>query len=386
MTTFFITPAASFNRRRLAFTITMLAAVLIPSGGFLYAQAGAAGVYIPLEANNNHGNQTSLRIGVHELASNGIDEALGERELPPAPPVEIYDARFIPPGSGVTLGEGSVFDLRPWRSGSTFSENFRLLFQAGRTWPSITLKLPASLPSGVKQIRIDGKSVKAGDSVVSLLPSGTMNIIVDFDLSPPTVTAAPAKIVFTLNPADTVPPPAKPVRITPSTTGGTWNASPNQDWITLDKTTGAGEADLIIGINRITFPEGVNSGEVEIRALGNDDPVVITVDVDMPSPVHEAGAIHDFSIVGVFPNPAVSGNTARVDFTANPRAAASLEVIDLLGRVRARFSGGINPGTGTRSLKIALMENNGQRPLPPGAYYLRLYAGGSTAVRSLIIR
>ena len=348
----------------------------------LHAQAGAEGLVIPLTASNNHGNSTSLRIGIHSMATKGLDEALGERELPPAPPGGIYDVRMIGPDPSVILGEGSLIDVRPWRSGTAiFSENYRILYQAGGARPSVTVRLPASLPHEIKQLRIDGKTLRAGDSAVSLLPSATMNIIVDFDLAPPSVNVSPSSLVFTVSESDTATPPARTVRITPSVDGGDWSASARESWISLDRTMGAGESDLHVGISRITFAEGRSSGVVEIRTVGNDQPTILTVHVDMTTPLFPIHAPATCAIRSVSPHPVGTGRMALVAYETGIPALVTLTVTDMLGRLCATLLRSAMQEPGVHTVRFSTAESG----LHPGVYYLRLVAGRSMRIYPLII-
>mgnify|MGYP001371984225 CR=1 FL=1 len=351
--------------------------------GSLLAQAGAKHMSIPLEVSNNRGNTTSLRIGVHTMATKGIDEALGERELPPVPPTEVYDVRLIGPDPDIILGEGSLVDLRPWRSGTAvFSERYRILYQPGGTWPSVSVRLPEALPHGITQLRINGKALAAGDSAVGLPPSVTMDIVVDFDLTPPHVTVSPSSLVFPVSDSDTALPPARNVRITPSMDDGSWRASASEDWISLDRTAGTGEADLSVGITRITFAEGRSSGTVEIHIVGNSEPTILPVHVDMTTAMQPVGAPATLSLRSVSPHPVDAGHTVRVEYETGVPGAVTLNVIDILGRLHATLMLGAFHYPGIHTLHFSTAASQ----LTPGLYLLRLVAHQRIRISPLIVK
>ncbi len=59
------------------------------------------------------GDSTTVRLGIAASATAGIDAALGEEEIPPAPPPEVFDLRLIDPDTArAALGEGAWVDVR----------------------------------------------------------------------------------------------------------------------------------------------------------------------------------------------------------------------------------------------------------------------------------
>ena len=56
----------------------------------------------------------TLHLGVNASATFGIDSlTLGEKELPPSPPIGVFDTRFVDPRQNGTMGQGMKLDLRP---------------------------------------------------------------------------------------------------------------------------------------------------------------------------------------------------------------------------------------------------------------------------------
>lgn len=69
--------------------------------------AHAAEWQVPLEISNGGGETGSITFGIHPDATPGIDPGLGEVGLPPWPPSDLFECRFMVAGS-----EGSKLDLR----------------------------------------------------------------------------------------------------------------------------------------------------------------------------------------------------------------------------------------------------------------------------------
>jgi len=78
---------------------------------FATVSFGQAAVTIPLTANDGIGANNGLAVGLDLTATNGIDPALGESDLPPFPPAGVFEARFnLAPYAGSALS--SYFDFR----------------------------------------------------------------------------------------------------------------------------------------------------------------------------------------------------------------------------------------------------------------------------------
>jgi hypothetical protein len=376
-------PQIGGNAFSAAITIVLLCICAVSA----CAQVGASQVTLPFQITNNHDRTASLIAGVHEFGTKGLDASLGEYELPPVPPSEIFDARFVPSAADIKLGEGSLIDYRPWRaSTAVFSETYRVSFAAGRTWPSVTLKLPATWSASIKQVRISGKAVNAGDSVVSTIATGTMTIVVDFDLNQVKFTANPTTLSFALSNRDTTVPATKPVQITPDVAGASWRAESDQGWITIDPGDGSGAGTISIGLANMNFQDGRTSGEVRIFNAPDDAPTIVTVNVDMVTGVETAASADDFLMVNLYPNPFVqsraSGMTIAVRTQSNEPIAA--EIVDVLGRriaVLPDFAAG--PGerhlvwnpAGLQALSVA-----------PGVYVLRIGMGEKITTRTFVVQ
>lgn len=89
----------------------------------------------------------TIKFGIHPDATNGIDNSLGEEELPPPPPSGIFDARFIGDGIGIPIGQGIKKDLRQGVYPSNMIRIHRIKYQMGFGITAITLRW--SFPTGV---------------------------------------------------------------------------------------------------------------------------------------------------------------------------------------------------------------------------------------------
>jgi len=99
---------------------------------------------ITLKDGGGAGQSSVVTFGQHPNATSGLDQLLGEVELPPAPPTGILDARFILP---TTNPIGSLLDLRD--TISTQLITWVLSFQPGELGYPMRLDWdPSLLPAG----------------------------------------------------------------------------------------------------------------------------------------------------------------------------------------------------------------------------------------------
>lgn len=124
-------------------TIIFLIQILMTS--FVFSQAVT--VDIPITLTDNAGGIQELRFGLAPGAGAGIDEALGELELPPFPPSGVFEARFV--GEDISLpelGQGSYKDYRTGDTGYQGTVNHELRYQVGA---GTTITITWNLPEGV---------------------------------------------------------------------------------------------------------------------------------------------------------------------------------------------------------------------------------------------
>jgi hypothetical protein len=103
-------------------------------------------VDVTLTVSDVAGGIQSLHFGIDPVATDGIDALLGETELPPAPPIGVFDARFVGDDIGLGFGQGL---LKDYRQGGVTTAGVRvheIKYQVG-TGTSIVISW--DLPSGV---------------------------------------------------------------------------------------------------------------------------------------------------------------------------------------------------------------------------------------------
>jgi len=130
---------------------------------------------LPLVVSNDLGTKLELHFGLHPSATDTLDKSLEEQELPPFPPGEIMEARFI--GDDISLpklGLGTYFDFRKGDADFKGTKTHELKFQIG-SGSKIIFKwdLPEGI-TGIIQDFITGEIVKktmaGSDSLVLSKP------------------------------------------------------------------------------------------------------------------------------------------------------------------------------------------------------------------------
>ncbi|MCS6965207.1 MAG: hypothetical protein NZ473_00355 [Candidatus Kapabacteria bacterium] len=121
-------------------------------------------VELPFTVGNELGETVRLSVGVDARATNRIDTALGEQELPPFhPPQDVFHAvlRFYDTVDGEW--KWTYRDFRPLLERDTFSVEHRLLVQRGRG-DTVVLRwaypLPEHVESAVVSDRVTGTLVR----------------------------------------------------------------------------------------------------------------------------------------------------------------------------------------------------------------------------------
>lgn len=87
---------------------------------------------LPLVVSNDMGTTVALYFGLHPSATDTLDKSLGEQELPPFPPGEILEARFI--GDDISLpklGLGTYVEYRQGDSDFKGTKTHEIKFQMG---------------------------------------------------------------------------------------------------------------------------------------------------------------------------------------------------------------------------------------------------------------
>lgn len=103
---------------------------------------------VKLTITDDVGGSQELTFGIDTTATDGLDASLGENELPPFPPTDIFEARFI--GDDVdnpALGLGTYADYRWGGANFSGSTTHEIIYQAGNGGNQITLSW--AFPEGV---------------------------------------------------------------------------------------------------------------------------------------------------------------------------------------------------------------------------------------------
>jgi hypothetical protein len=103
-------------------------------------------IAVPLFIQNNGGDSTVLTFGFDPIATHCLDSALGEYEIAPPGPPEIFDVRFTDPRGfdPECLGQGTYIDYRPFPFGAGV-DTFLVRIQAGNGGYPVVLWWPNNL-------------------------------------------------------------------------------------------------------------------------------------------------------------------------------------------------------------------------------------------------
>ena len=179
-------------------------------------------VKIPITVSDGVTSQI-LNFGLDPSATEGIDAALGEYELPPLPPAGVFDARFLLPANYL---KGSLSDYRLGSDATKGDRTYRIQYQVG-TGSTITISW--NFPTGVTGVLKD----MFGGVIVNKAISGTGNYIVPSNLSP-------LNMIITYN---LIAKPAVPTLTTPINNATGISINPNLVWVA---STGADTYNLQI--------------------------------------------------------------------------------------------------------------------------------------------
>jgi hypothetical protein len=131
---------------------------------------------------------------------------MGEAELPPQPPNEIFDARCISTPGASQLGTGSLWDFRPaLTSGNLFSVKYTVSYQAGLGASGVSMTWNHPLPGRITKVMIDDVNVTDKTEVTSQFTTGQFTVELSVDMTPLGFVSVPAELVFTANNRDPLP-------------------------------------------------------------------------------------------------------------------------------------------------------------------------------------
>lgn len=342
------------------------------------------GVTMEIIVSNGAGREQVLALGLREGATPGLDPTLEEAELPPQPPVEIFDARVVGTPGKSQLGTGSLADYRAWPTGGgDVNETYTIAYQAGINASGVTLSWAAELPGRVRKLVIDGADQTGKTSYESGFAQGQVTVEVTFNPSPLSFEATPNPLLFDVSNKD--PLPAKTLTVTPrGDANAGWSLTTDAEWITIDPSTGEGQQDVSVSVNTRLLPAGQYEGTIFVRSplygARLDVPVRMTMVVgvgDVPVP----GTLY---LGQNYPNPfgpSAGAGTSRldVDLGSDGSGAPSLRLYDMMGREVLDLSAQLQSRSGLQSVVVDAAG------LPAGVYTATLRHNGQVRNRSLIL-
>lgn len=219
-------------------------------------------INVPLIIFDNGASQgrDTLRFGLDPTATDGIDAALGEFQLPPPPPTGVFDCRLV--GEDISLpqlGQGMDRDYRTGTNIYVGNKLHELKFQRGSTATSVTISW--NLPAG-----ITGKLTDLVGGVIvndTMVGSGSVNI------SNGAINKLYMRIYYSLAPT---PPPA-PTLVSPANGAVCQPLTLTLDWSDAATATGYGVqvstdaffTNIIINVNNLpasqySVPGGLSNG------------------------------------------------------------------------------------------------------------------------------
>ncbi|MCZ7558110.1 MAG: T9SS type A sorting domain-containing protein [Bacteroidia bacterium] len=341
-------------------------------------QAGAQGwrgVQLELTVANGQGRSQVLAVGVYEGASSALDMHMGEGELPPQPPNEVFDARCISTPGASQLGAGSLTDYRPPTPGNNlFSVKYTIAYQAGINASGVTMSWFTPLPGRITKLKIDDADMSGKTEIVSQFATGQFTVELSVDMSPLGFVAIPDQLTFNVNNRDPLPS----INLTIRPVGDPsipWILSPDMTWLDFGQMSGEGELVIPVAVNTRLLPAGTYSGNIRVSTMNY--PVYLDIPVNMVMVVGtgETPRPLDLRLEQNYPNPFSA--TTSIAFTLPRSMHATILVLDALGRTVRTFEA--DYPSGSQLLHVDAAE------LPPGFYEYRLIAGGVVLTKQMLL-
>ncbi len=339
------------------------------------AGQGWRGVQLELTISNGQNRTQTLAIGVYEGATSGLDMDMGEGELPPQPPNEIFDARCISTPGASQLGTGSLADYRaPDAGAQPFSVKYTLAYQAGINASNVTLSWYAPLPGRIMRVLIDDVDKTGETEVVSLFAAGQFTVELSVDMSPLGFIAVPSELVFNVNNRD--PLPSTNLTIRPvGDVRSPWTLSPDIEWLDFEQMAGEGEQTFAVAVNTRLLPAGTYNGNVRVSTMNYPVYLDIPVRMTMVVGVDEALLPPGLELEQNYPNP--FNPVTTIGFVLPRTMHATLLVIDALGRTIREFEGDYAAGSNVLHLDATY--------LAPGFYEYRLISDGVVLTKRMLL-
>jgi hypothetical protein len=353
---------------------------------FVLATAGAlaqeiSGAGLGFTVTNGKGRSQYVELGIRQGASTGLDPQFGESELPPLPPSQIFDIRFLDTPGKSQLGNGSLNDYRPIQSTtSPFSATYTLGFQGGEGVSTVNIAWLTPYPGRISKVTIDGNDMTGKNEYNTQFGQGQSTIEVTYNFLPLTFQVLPTSLSFTAGDRD--PLPSKVLTVTPQgDVSASWQIVASDPWLSVSPTTGNGAMDVTVSINTNQIPTGVYTSSLLVRSPqepgGVDVPVTLTFTVGTDA----VRAANGMSLSANYPNPFSTATSIVFDLGPNPSNAGgkSLKVYDVAGRLVADFSTRIAAKSGTQ---IVSFDGSG---LTAGFYRYTLTSGGHELSRTMTL-
>ncbi len=341
-------------------------------------QAGAQGwrgVQLELTVTNGQGRSQMLAIGVYEGASSALDMQMGEGELPPQPPNEIFDARCISTPGASQLGTGSFADYRPPTPGTNlFSVKYTVAYQAGIGASGVTMSWYSPLPGRITKLKIDDADMSGKTEIASQFATGQFTVELSVDMAPLGFVAIPSQLVFNVNNRDPLPS----INLTIRPVGDPsipWILTPDMTWLDFGQMSGEGELNFPVTVNTRLLPAGAYTGNIRVWTMNY--PVYLDIPVSMLMVVStgDPPLPYGMRLEQNYPNPFFSATS--IGFVLPRNMHATVLVIDALGRTIREFEGDYAAGSNVLHLDVG--------DLAPGFYEYRMIAGGVVLTKRMLL-
>ncbi|GEM_PF-1089995 len=359
--------------------LSAIAVIILP---LCLAAQEHRGAQLELTVSNAFGREQVLTAGIMEGATTGLDRMIGEAELPPPPPVEVFDARFVGTPGKSQLGTGSPADYRPIQDGkSQYTEAYTIAYQGGQGASGVTVSWGDPLPGRVSRLTVDGADMSGKSETEIPFATGQVIVEITFNYSPLSFSADPSPLLFDANNTD--PLPVKNLEIIPQgDPQAGWSLSTDADWLEISPAQGSGRSTVEVAVIGGLRPSGAYNAVIQVRSF--TDPARLDVPVTMQFTVGVNGAARtpDDIALGVnYPNPS-SGWTSlnvRLGRAAMHTKAAALRIHDAAGRMVLDLSSRLRSVSGEQTV------NFDTAGLPAGAYTCLLRAAEYELSRILLV-
>ncbi|RKY95843.1 MAG: T9SS C-terminal target domain-containing protein, partial [Ignavibacteriae bacterium] len=341
-----------------------------------------AAVDIPLSATDGT-NVIALAVGLDLTATNGIDPALGETDLPPFPPAGVFECRFdLFPYAGSALS--SYFDYRNAPSFPyTGVVEHTLWFQTSA--PAIPIDISYDIPTGAEMMitdQIGGSFLNIGPFTgvgVATIPGsytavfGKAFVIMDYDAIVPveltSFTAGLSGQTVILNWTTATEINNQGFEIERHTVTNNWEKIgyvPGFGTTSEPKTYSYTDDNIVTGTYTYRLKQVDYDG-----TFSYSDEVEVEVDFS-PS---------DFALFQNYPNPFNPSTLVR--FQVPQTSSVTVKIYDMLGQeVRTLFAGEVVTGTYTANWNGL---NDAGVQMSSGSYIYKMVAGDFVQTMKMVL-